>query len=98
MRRASNREQKQHKREKCIAVINIEWSWRFEEYFDVTNGDAEFGVYPAGFWSFFFFFLVQHFLTLPPLYSFGMEMYILCHCMLEDCDLGFDSDFIRDYN
>lgn len=35
--------------------------------------------------------LVQYFLIMI---LFAMVMYILCHCMLETCDLLFDSVFI----
>ena len=37
--------------------------------------------------------LVQHFLTKPTPLHFGLVMYILCHYMLEVCDLCFDFDF-----
>ena len=39
--------------------------------------------------------LVQYFLTMLPSLHFGMVMYILCHYMLEVCDLLFDLDFHR---
>lgn len=53
MRRAANREQKQHEKETCVAVIKAEWSWSFEECFDVRHGNAEFGVYLVGLCSLF---------------------------------------------
>lgn len=34
--------------------------------------------------------LVQYVLTMPQFFPFGMVMYILCHCMLEVCNLLFD--------
>ena len=37
--------------------------------------------------------LVQYFLTMLPFLLCGMVMYILCHCMLEVCDLLFYFDF-----
>ena len=40
--------------------------------------------------------LVRHFLTVLPILPFGVVMYILCHCMLEVCNLLFDFDFIGD--
>lgn len=39
--------------------------------------------------------LVQYFLTMLPSLSFGMVMYILCHCMFKVCDLLFDFDVCR---
>lgn len=35
--------------------------------------------------------LVQYFLTVFPFLPFRMEIVILCHCLLEVCDLRFDS-------
>jgi hypothetical protein len=32
------------------AVNKDERNWRFEKFFDIGNGDMEFGVCPAGFW------------------------------------------------
>lgn len=34
--------------------------------------------------------LIQRFLTMLSFFSFGMVMYIVCHCLLEVCDLLFD--------
>jgi hypothetical protein len=42
--------------------------------------------------------LFQNFLIMLPLLSFGMVMYILCHCMLKVCNLIFDFDFMGCYN
>ena len=39
--------------------------------------------------------LVQYVLTILPSLCFRMKMYILCHYMLEVCDLLFDFDFYR---
>lgn len=41
--------------------------------------------------------LVQYFLTMPPSLCFGMVMNILCHYMLEVCDLyfGFIGDTVK---
>ena len=52
-RKAANREWNQPKRKKCVAVNNVEKSWRSEERFDIRHGNAEFGVCPAGFRSCF---------------------------------------------
>lgn len=41
---------------------------------------------PAGFWS----ALVQYFLTVFLFLPFRMEIVILCHCLLEVCDLHFE--------
>lgn len=35
--------------------------------------------------------LVQHSLTAP--FPLAREMCIMCHCLSEECDLLFDSDF-----
>ena len=40
--------------------------------------------------------LAQYFLMMPPFLSIGMVMYILCHYMLEVCDLLFTFDITRD--
>jgi hypothetical protein len=37
--------------------------------------------------------LVQYLLTMLFFLPFGVAMCILCHCMLEVCDLHFDFDF-----
>ena len=42
--------------------------------------------------------LVQYFLTMLPSLCFRMVMYILCHYMLEVCDLLFDFDFTGNYS
>ena len=64
------------------AVNKDERSWRSEENFDIGHVDMEFGVCPAGFQSCFG--------PAFPCYDvFGMVMYILCHDMLEGCDLLF---------
>ena len=49
LRKATNREWKQPKGKKFVAVNKDEKSWRSEEPFDIRHGDAEFGVCPAGF-------------------------------------------------
>lgn len=33
--------------------------------------------------------LVRYFLNIPPFFSFGMVMYILCHCTLKICTFLF---------
>ena len=43
----------QSKRKKCVIVNTTDRIWRAEEYFGIRYGDAEFEVYPAGFWSCF---------------------------------------------
>jgi hypothetical protein len=52
-RKAATWRWNQPKREKCVAVNKAERSWSSEEHFDIRPGDAEFRVYPAGFWSCF---------------------------------------------
>lgn len=37
--------------------------------------------------------LAQYFLIVLPVLPSGMVMNVLCHCMLEVCDLTFDFDF-----
>ena len=80
-RRGANRERNQSKRKKCAAVNKAERSWRSEEGFGMSHGDAEFGVYPAG----FSFALVLYFLTMLPFHPLGMVMDTLCHCVLQVC-------------
>ncbi|EGW14515.1 hypothetical protein I79_024846 [Cricetulus griseus] len=46
--------------------------------FNIRQEDAEFGVCPAGFQS-FFSLVFPHYAPFP---VFGMKMYILCHHML----------------
>ena len=41
--------------------------------------------------------LVKHFLIMIPFLPFEMKMYIMCHFMLEVCDLPFDFDFTGNY-
>jgi hypothetical protein len=53
LRKTANREWNQPKRKKCVPVNKDERSWRSEEHFDISYGDAEFGVCPAGFQSSF---------------------------------------------
>ena len=69
-------------------------SWRYEEYFEIRHGGAEFGVYPAGSHS-CFVLVFAHYVPSP---SFGMGMCILCHFMLEACDLLFAFDFTEGYS
>ena len=42
--------------------------------------------------------LIKHFLTMSYFLVFGMGMIILCHYMLEVCDLIFHLNFIGYYN
>ena len=93
-RKAANREWNQPKRKKCVGGNKAKRSWRSEESFDIRHEDAEFGVCPAGFQL----YLNQYFLTMSPSLCFGMVMSILCHCMLEVCDMLFDFDFIGYYS
>ena len=78
----------QAKRERCVAVYKAEMNWR-SLHFDIRHRDADFGVCTAGFGL----ALIQH---SPPFFPFGMVMYILCHYMLEVCNLPFE--FQRGYN
>lgn len=93
-RTAANRVCNQPKRETQITINNAGRSWSSEECFDIRHGDAEFGVFPAGFFG---LALVCYFLAMLPSLHFRMVMYILilCHFMLEACDLIFD--FTGDY-
>jgi hypothetical protein len=50
LRKAANREWKQPRRKKFVAVNKVEKrSWRSEDHFDIRHGDAEFGGCPAAF-------------------------------------------------
>jgi hypothetical protein len=51
LRKDADREWKQPRRKKFVAVNSNERSWRSEECFDIRYGDAGFGICPAGFWS-----------------------------------------------
>ena len=64
-RRTVNREWKQPKREKCVAVNKAERSWRSEEHFEIRHGDAELVVYLASFWS-CFGPVFPHYVPFPP--------------------------------
>jgi hypothetical protein len=86
-RKAAIREWSKPKRKKCVAVNKAEESWKSEEPFDFKNGNEVFGVCSAGFWSCFGPVFISS-LVLPSLH-FGMIMYVLCHLMLELCDLFF---------
>ena len=44
---------KRVREKKCVAVKNAERSWKSEECLDIRLKDAEFGVYPVGFQSYF---------------------------------------------
>lgn len=61
-KRATSRQWKQFKRNKCIIVKNVtsnmnfnksEVTWRSEEHFDIKHLDAEFEVCPVSFLTFF---------------------------------------------
>ena len=49
LRKAANREWNQPRRKQFVAVNKYEKEWRSEDCFDISHGDAEFGVCPAGF-------------------------------------------------
>ena len=53
LRKAANREWNQPRRKQFVAVNKDEKEWRSEDCFDISHGDAEFGVCPAGFLSCF---------------------------------------------
>ena len=38
---------------KCVTVNKVEQNWRSDESLDIRNGDTEYGVCSAGFWSCF---------------------------------------------
>lgn len=61
---------------------------------DIRRGDAEFGVCLAGLQSCF----GRVFPHDAPFLPLGLQMYSLCHCMLEICDLLFDFDFTGGYS
>ena len=60
------------KRKKCVAINKVKKGQRSEEHFDIRHGDTEVRVCPAGFQL----TLVQYFLPVLPLLSFGMVMYV----------------------
>lgn len=71
-----------------------ERNWRSEARFDIRCGDAEVAVCPVA----FNLALAQFFLILPPFLLFGMARPILCHCMLEVCELLFNFNFTEGYS
>ena len=75
------------KRKKFFAVNKDERSWRSEECFDIRHGDAEFGVYQAGFWFCFG----------PEFPHYDVWNGNVYPVMLEVCNL-FYFDFIGDYS
>lgn len=83
MRKSTNRQLIQYMRKKCVVVKKTEISWRSEECFELRPGDVVYGLSPV-------LYLDHYFLTLLPLVSSGMVIYIQCHCMLEVCDMIFD--------
>lgn len=64
---------------------------RSEEHCGIRHGDEECGVCPGGFWS-CFGPVFPHSVPFP---SFGVVVYILCHCMLQTCGLLFDFGFTK---
>ena len=52
LRKAANREWNQPRR-KTKQSTKMKKEWRSEDHFDISHGDAEFGVCPAGFLSCF---------------------------------------------
>ena len=50
-RRTANRMEPTQEKEACCT--QVERSWRTKEHFDIRHGDAQFGVCPAGFQSYF---------------------------------------------
>jgi hypothetical protein len=53
LRKTANRKCNHPKIKTCVALNKAERNWRSEECFDVRHGDAEFGVFPVIFWSYF---------------------------------------------
>jgi hypothetical protein len=84
-RKAAYRDWNQPKSKNFVAVNKAESSWRSEEHYGIRHGDAEFGVCQLV----FILALIWYFLTMSSFLPFEMVMYILCHCMLEVCDLLF---------
>ena len=70
------------------AVNRYEWSLRHEECFVIRHENAELGVALLV----FVLALVHYFLTVFPFSPSAIVKYILCHCILEVCDL-FHFDF-----
>ena len=89
---AANREWNQPKREKYVAVSKAERSWRSKEHFALTLGDIESGISSARCQACFGPVFPDY--VLP----FEMVMCILCHFMLEVCDLPFHFDFTGGYS
>ena len=87
LRKAANREWNQPKRKKFVAVNTNERSWRSEESFVITHGDAELRVCPASFWPYF-----------GPVFPHLFWNGNLCPVMLDVCELLFYFDFIGDYS
>ncbi|KAL6037599.1 hypothetical protein STEG23_004918, partial [Scotinomys teguina] len=52
-REAANREWNQPQRKKYVDINKVEQRWRYDEYFDIRHGDAEFEVSPSNFQSSF---------------------------------------------
>ena len=68
----------------CIALKKAERSWRSEEHFDIRRGVEEFEACLDGFWSCFGS-------VFPPYVAF-LPCILEWYCMLEVCDLPFESD------
>ena len=84
-RKAANREWSQPKEKQLFEVNKDGRNQRSEQLFDTGDGDVEFGLSPAGLWS----YLVQNFLTMT---LWNGNVYTV---MFKVCDLPFDFDFIR---
>ena len=84
-RRAAKRKWEQPRREKC-AVVNR--GGKSRELKSMLTSDVEMQSWESA-QLVFALALVQYLLTVLSSLQFGMVMDILCHCILEVCDLFF---------
>lgn len=81
------------KRKNCVSVNKAERSWRPEDWFGIRRGDAEFGVCPAGFWSYFGPVFPQY-ATFPLFWNSNVYLVLL---YVENICSAFPFDFTGDY-
>ena len=53
LRKIAKKEWNQNKRKKHVPVNKAERYWKTEEHFEIRHGDAEFGIFTEGYWSWF---------------------------------------------
>lgn len=76
-RKAADMIWNQSKREKCVAVNEAERSWRSEEPFDISHGDAEF--WGLSCWVSVFGPIFPHYATFPPFWNdniYSVPLYV----------------------